>query len=366
MNPPKFSGHTNTAALENADEGPNSSRRHDDLEKLGAEEGQQKTRLPQKTPGQRDLLRELRERVARSDQQDFHAQLDPALFREIMIDNRVRRGMPVFDSAFSAVKSGKNLFMQTSVSNRSLQYLLPIAQTFLETGVSRPQARHTFMLVLCATAMEMNIVRDMGNLLFRRSGAAMRICIMEKFSPQQVKKIERQGCDALVCTPEALLQWSTLGHLSGFLRDMLQSLQILVVDGQARSLRDSNFLECLLAVTERLPVIGGESEVQRVVVSDDHDPQLDELLKKLVLPGDHELLHDQELERIQELRDTQLDPRIKLMRRHKGITRTSRNSVDPFSKPSKHQSKNEFYKPSQRKDRTDRTREVAASVGGED
>lgn len=98
-------------------------------------------------------------------------------------------------------------------------------------------------------------------------------------------------------TPEVILQWLALPHAKSPLCEALQDLQTLVVDGKASSLRGGDFLQLLEAVMEDIPL---QKKTQRVVISDEHDPQLDEQLTRLVLQDGYEVHQEPRLEQIQE------------------------------------------------------------------
>lgn len=93
--------------------------------------------------------------------QDFHAKLDATFLKNIMRREPLLRGMPVYDSTFDAVRSGRDLFIQTDRSARTLQYLLPVIHSILELrpwqrrrevkSDAQLSPRPSPLLVLCPT-----------------------------------------------------------------------------------------------------------------------------------------------------------------------------------------------------------------------
>lgn len=244
--------------------------------------------------------------------QDFHAKLHESLLKNIMRSQPVLRGMPVYDATFDAVQSGRNLFIQTALSVRSLQYLLPVIQSILDFGIWRrrrkvkPDAqlppRPSALLVLCPTLGGAQDVQMMGTKLTNRHEAGVDMAVLSVPSAKQINMLRIRGFNILMSTPEFILQWLALPHARSPLIEALQDVQTLVVDGQASSLRQGDFLEVLKEVMRDLPL---NMKAQRVVISDKHDPQLDERLTSLVLPGGHELLQEPRLEEILEMQRVQ-------------------------------------------------------------
>lgn len=239
--------------------------------------------------------------------QDFHAKLHATLLKNIMRSTPVLRGMPVYDSTFDAVRSGRNLFIQTALPTRSLQYLLPLIQSILDFGLFRrrrevkPDAqlplRPTSLLVLCPTLGGAQDIQSMGTRLQSRTDV-VEIMILTVPSGKQINPLRDRGFNILISTPEIILQWLALPHANVPLTEALQDVQTLVVDGQASSLRRGDFLELLKEVMKDLPL---HAKTQRVIISDEHDPKLDERLTSVVLHGGHELLQEPRVEEILEM-----------------------------------------------------------------
>ncbi|KAL2283156.1 hypothetical protein FJTKL_10054 [Diaporthe vaccinii] len=243
--------------------------------------------------------------------QDFHAKLHASLLKSIMQSKPVLRGMPVYDATFDAVRSGRNLFIQTALPVRSLQYLLPVIQGIHDCGVLRrrrevkPDAqlppRPSSLLVVCPTLGGAQDVQMMGTKLQRRD-VVVDMMALSVPAAKQINPLRTLGFNILMSTPEFILQWLALPHAKIPLIDALQDVQTLVVDGQASSLRRGDFLEVLKEVMSDLPL---NKKTQRVIVSDKHDPQLDERLAGLVLDGGYEVLQEPRLEEIMDMQRAQ-------------------------------------------------------------
>lgn len=252
--------------------------------------------------------------------QDFHAKLHASLLKNIMRSGPVLRGMPVYDRTFDAVRSGKNLFMQTALVVRSLQYLLPVIQGIHDFGVLRrrrevrPDAQlppcPSSLLVLCPTLGGVQDVQMMGTKLQARD-AVVDMMVLSAPTTKQINPLRTRGFNILMSTPETILQWLALPHAKIPLTEALQDVQTVVVDGEASSLRRGDFLELLKEVMNDLPL---NMKTQRVIISDEYDPQLDERLIGLVMHGGYELLQDPQLE---EILDMQLAQEKKRREREK-------------------------------------------------
>lgn len=234
--------------------------------------------------------------------QNFHAKLHATVFKNIMRREPLLRGMPVYDTTFDAVRSGRNLFIQTERSVRSLQYLLPVMQSILESGPlrrSRPQLlpRPSSLLVLCPTGGHAQDVQGMATRLIKGHKFGVGVMTLSVPSQRHSKDLRTKGFNVLMSTPENILQWLALPHAKSPLCEALQDLRTLVVDGKASSLRGGDFLQLLEAVMEDIPL---QKKTQRVIISDEHDPQLDGQLTRLVLQDGYEVHQEPQLEQIQE------------------------------------------------------------------
>lgn len=297
---------TKEAASDNAIEESIIHRRQSRPENEGANNDQDKTKG---IPWASRMGPVLREKVA---EQDFHLRLHAGLLKTITNVAPVLRGMPVYDSTFDAVRSGGNLFMTTEREVRSLQYLLPVIQSILEFGVwkrrreVKPGAqlppRPTSLLVLCPTLGEAEVVQEMSARLVKHHSFGIDSKALTASSNRLIKALNNQGFTILTSTPEIILQWLALHHAKVLLNEALQDVQTLVIDGEARSLRHGDFLELLKAVMEDLPL---PSTTQRVIISDEHDPQLDGRLAELVLGDDYKCHQEPQPEEIQELQRAQ-------------------------------------------------------------
>lgn len=243
--------------------------------------------------------------------QDFHAQLHASLLKSIMQSKPVLRGMPVYDATFDAVRSGRNLFIQTALPVRSLQYLLPVVQSIHDFGVLKrrrevkPDAqlppRPSSLLVLCPTLGDAQDVQMMGTRLQGRDFVVKMVALSDP-TPKHIIPLRTLGFNILMSTPEFILKWLALPHARIPLIEALQDVQTLVVDGQASSLRRADFLEVLKEVMNDLPL---DKKTQRLIVSNEHDPQLDERLAGLVLDGGYEIVQEPRLEEILDMQRAQ-------------------------------------------------------------
>lgn len=260
--------------------------------------------------------------------QNFHADLHPTVLRNIMVRDTLLLGMPVCDSTFNAVRSGRNLFIQTPGLVRSLQYLLPVAHSILDFGVFERRRmpehggqlplRPLSLLVLCPTRAEAEDVQQLGTRLVRGHLGGMKMTTM--YAPdRQLSILRTRGVNVLTSTPEILLQWHALSHTKAFLHELLQDVETLVVDAKTSSLRHGDFIELIGAVMEDIPLRG---ETQRVIVSDDYDSQLDGPLTRRFLPGGYDVNHEPRLEDIEALRGVRQEKKRKrIRRRNKRIKR---------------------------------------------
>lgn len=230
--------------------------------------------------------------------QNFHAKLHPTVFKNIMRREPLLRGMPVYDTTFDAVRSGRNLFIQTERSVRSLQYLLPVMQSILESGPlkrRRPQLlpRPSSLLVLCPTVGHAQDIEMMAKRLIKGHKFGVGVMTLSVPAERYSNALRTKGFNVLMSTPEIILQWLALPHAKAPLCEALQDLQTLVVDGKASTLRGRDFLQLLKAVIENVPL---HEKTQRVVISDKHDPQR----TRLVLQDGYEVHQEPRLEQIQE------------------------------------------------------------------
>lgn len=230
--------------------------------------------------------------------QNFHAKLHPTVFKNIMRREPLLRGMPVYDTTFDAVRSGRNLFIQTERSVRSLQYLLPVMQSILESGPlrrSRPQLlpRPSSLLVLCPTVGHAQDIEMMAKRLIKGHKFGVGVMTLSGPAERQTKALRTKGFNVLMSTPEIILQWLALLHAKSPLCKALQDVQTLVIDGEASFLRDGDFLQMLKAVMEDIPL---QTKTQRVIISGHRDPQL----TRLVLQDGYEVHQEPRLEQIQE------------------------------------------------------------------
>lgn len=279
--------------------------------------------------------------------QDFHSQLHPTLLANIMQMRPLLRGMPVYDSTFDAVRSGRNLFIQAPCPSRTLQYLLPLAHSIIERGVCKRKhepksndhkpARPSELLVICPTLDDAREVHATATRLLKSHGAGLDMVVLGSPMNSGLLKYKERGYNVLISTPEILLHWTSLGHAKALLVELLQDLKTLVVDGQASSLRHPVFHELLGGVMEDMALPG---EAQRLVISDGYDPKLRRLME-VVLPGDHELHHEPRLDEIQELRGARLDYKQELKQEWKKRIRDNklmRNTIlnESFDTQSRH------------------------------
>lgn len=244
--------------------------------------------------------------------QDFHEKLNATLLKNIMRREPLLRGMPVYDSTFDAVRSGKNLFIETERSVRSLQYMLPTVQSILDFGLwkrrreVKPDAqlplRPLSVLVICPNLGAAHDVEALAKRLVRgeKQWRSDRLEMMTLNVPTQRKSktLRTEGFNVLISTPEFILQWLAMPDAKEYFHESLQDVQTLVVDGKASSLRNKDFLELLKDVMEDIPL---HEKTQRVIISDKHDPQLDEHLTRLVLRDDYEINREPRLEEVQEM-----------------------------------------------------------------
>ncbi|KAG6358424.1 hypothetical protein INS49_014308 [Diaporthe citri] len=260
--------------------------------------------------------------------QDFHEHLHASLLKNIMRSGPVLRGMPVYDRTFDAVRSGRNLFMKSALPARSLQYLLPVIQTILDFGVWRRRRkvkaddqlpfRPSTLLVLCPTLGGAQHVLTMGTRLIGGHDAGVDMMVLSDPTAKQMNAFRIRGPNILMSTPECILQWLALPHAKIPLNEALQDVQTLVIDGLASSLRQEEFLELLKEVMKDLPL---HKKTQRVIISDDHDPQLDERLTSLVLHGGNELVQEPRLEEIMEMKRAQDKKRQQREKSRRGAKR---------------------------------------------
>lgn len=240
--------------------------------------------------------------------QEFHHGLHPALLQNIMRKRPLLRGMPVYDSTFNAVRSGKNLFIEAPIQSRALQYLLPVVHSVFE-GIwsrgppmpdGRPPVTPLEVLIICPILDDVKAVEFMGTRLLRNSGSRLKMAVLGR--PKHKGSVENmsQGYNILISTPENLLQWLALGQKKAILLEKLQDLKTIVIDGEARRLSRSDFLETLDGALEDIP---RSREVQRVVISDKHNQKLAWHLLKVPQIGDYEFHREPRLEGIQALRE---------------------------------------------------------------
>lgn len=265
--------------------------------------------------------------------QYFHLHINLTLLENIMQREPVLRGMPVYDSTFNAVRSGKNLFIKAPGPVRSLQYLLPAANSILEFGPckhrrapepgARLPLRPLSLLVLCPTLGEAEDVQKMGTMLVKGHRGGMKVVAMDP-PKRQLDAFSSGGANVLTTTPGILLQWLALSHTKAFLHDFLKDVQLLVVDGRAYALRNGDFLELLDAVMEDIPL---PKETQRVIISDEYDSQLDGPLTRRFFPAGYESHYGPRLEEIQALRGARQEKKQEHQRRRKKHKRGRRKTL---------------------------------------
>lgn len=235
--------------------------------------------------------------------QEFHYHLHPALLKNIMRKKPLLRAMPVYDSTFDAVLSGRNLFIKAPGQHRALQYLLPVAHSMLKHGVGRDPGttRTTEVLVICPTWNDAKAVEVMGTRLLQNLGSGLKMAVLTISMNMRAVKHISKGHDVLISTPEVLLQWLALGQKKKILLKTLQGFKTLVIDGEAYSLSRSGFLEMLDGALKDIP---RSREVQRVVISDKHNQNLAWHLFRMAQIGDYEFHREPRLEEVAALRET--------------------------------------------------------------
>lgn len=243
--------------------------------------------------------------------QEFHYHLHPALLKNIMRKKPLLRAMPVYDSTFDAVLSGRNLFIKAPGQYRALQYLLPVAHSMLKHRVGkhgRPSmpggqgtARTTEVLVICPTWDDAKAVEVMGTRLLQNLGSGLKMAVLTISMNMRAVKHISKGHDVLISTPEVLLQWLALGQKKKILLKTLQGFKTLVIDGEAYSLSRSGFLEMLDGALKDIP---RSREVQRVVISDKHNQTLAWHLFRMAQIGDYEFHREPRLEEVAALRES--------------------------------------------------------------
>lgn len=243
--------------------------------------------------------------------QEFHYHLHPALLKNIMRKKPLLRAMPVYDSTFDAVLSGRNLFIKAPGQYRALQYLLPVAHSMLKHGVGRHgrrpisgdqgTARTTEVLVICPTWDDAKAVEVMGTRLLQNLGSGLKMAVLTVSMNMRAVKHMSEGHDVLISTPEVLLRWLALGQNKKILLKILQGFKTLVIDGEAYSLSRSGFLEMLDGALKDIP---RSREVQRVVISDKHNQNLAWHLFRMAQIDDYEFHLEPRLEELQALRAT--------------------------------------------------------------
>lgn len=241
-------------------------------------------------------------------EQDFHSKLHATLLKNIMRREPLLRGMPVYDSTFDAVRSGRNLFLHTERPVRSLQYLLPVVQGIFDFGPWKRRRevkpdvqlplRPLSVLVICPTLGYAQSVEMMGTRLVRDRHTIVEITTLSAPNQAKTKALMTKGFNILTATPEAILQWLAVPHNKIPLHEALQDVQTLVVDGKASSLRSEDFCVLLKDVMQDLPL---REKTQRVIISDKYDPQLDGPLTRMVLNDDYEINQEPRLEEVQKM-----------------------------------------------------------------
>lgn len=243
--------------------------------------------------------------------QEFHNKLHQSMLKNITRNKLVLRSMPVFDSTFEAVASGRDLFVQSTRSVRSLAYLLPITHSILEFGIwkrrreVKPGSKlvaPSSLLILCPTLPDAQAIHIMGSRLLKDLNSGMEIMVLGTSAHYRVNRLKTQGSSVLISTPEVLLEWLGLAHVRPVLLEAVKDVQTLVVDGEARAMRRGHFLELVRDVLKDMPLGAG---VQRVIISDGHDPERDAPLTKLVFRGEHDFHLEPRVEEMQEIREAQ-------------------------------------------------------------
>lgn len=243
--------------------------------------------------------------------QEFHNKLHQSLLKNITRNKLVLRSMPLFDSTFDAVASGRDFFVQSTRSVRSLAYLLPITHSILEFGVwkrrreVKPGSKlvaPSSLLILCPTLPDAQAIHIMGSRLLQDLNSGMEIMVLGTSAHYRVNSLKTKGSSVLISTPEVLLEWLGLAHVRPVLLEAVKDVQTLVIDGEARAMRRGHFLELLRDVLKDMPL---GAEVQRVIISDGHDPERDAPLTKLVFRGEHDFHLEPRVEEMQEIREAQ-------------------------------------------------------------
>lgn len=244
--------------------------------------------------------------------QAFHAKLHKGVLENIMKTKPLLRGMPVYDSTFDLVQSGKNLLIEAPGPVRTLQYLLPLTHNILLDGDWRRERRPKLessgqgperppeLLVICPSLDDAHEVQDTGTRLFKSSGVGLEFSVLDQPMKTGLRRQGVQGCNILTSTPEVLLQCLALQHARARLVKILEHVKTLVVDGEAGTMRRPDFLDTLGGVMEDIPLQQG---TQRIVISDKHDPVLDKRLRKMVLTGKYELHHEPRFDETLTLRE---------------------------------------------------------------
>ncbi|POS70266.1 ATP-dependent RNA helicase mss116, mitochondrial precursor [Diaporthe helianthi] len=245
---------------------------------------------------------------------EFHAQINDVLpenFKKVV--PRVR-GMPVYDSIFDAVLSGKNLFIQAPGQGRSLQYLVPLVHDILQQRAAAPprrrrESKHKSeknpspessckLLVICPRPEDATEVKDNGTRLVKKQEPEIMVWAQE--TPRKAGLRIKEGCHILTSSPEILLQWLAIAPARASLLKTLEGVETLVVDGKGSTMWGVDFLETLAAVLKDIPLQRG---TQRIVVSDKRDPDLHKHLERMVLSRDFDFHHDLRMDPIQTMRE---------------------------------------------------------------
>lgn len=248
--------------------------------------------------------------------QKFHATIHPVMKENLMRMGAFTSHMPVYDSTFDAVLSGRNLFIQVPGGGRWLQYLLPLAHKILEHGVWRPGSvpqpepdpkaalskRPSEVLVICPTLDETPKAVFWGlSFLFHHADGLRILVLKTTVNWAQRKPWEHTipRCNVLISTPEILLRCLAIRKARACLLKTLEDVKTVVVDGKGKFMRRPDFFKMLGGVMDDIPVQPG---TQRIVITDEHDPDLNRGLERTFLHGDYEFHHDPRLDEIQALR----------------------------------------------------------------
>lgn len=284
-----------------------------------ANDGQIETRTQGTTSPRAKTYDEIDARIR--EPQEFHAKIHPkSLERHIYMGN-ARSGMPVHDSTFDAVLSGRNLFLQVPGPGRWVQYLLPLGHKILERGIWRPRRVHepeanprpasawrpTEVLAICPLLDDAKDAEYLGQRLFDHQAGALNISTLWRsmvavlnapgVTPPNKHLIHQwHRCNVLMAFPECLVQCLAIEPARARVLKRLRNVKTVVVDGRGKDMRRPDFFKMLGGIMDDLPLQQG---TQRIVISYEHDPDLTRHLEGLFLSSDYEFHQYPYLEEIQ-------------------------------------------------------------------